>query len=258
MSEGDCKIKTILVESDETARLAARRMISRYSRLELVKVFTNGKEAIQYLSEHFVDLLFLAVNLSDINAFQLLDKVKVPYPVIFTTADVKHAFYSFEYNVVDFLKKPINPDHFDRAVHRAMEKSILHNQVHSQDKKSPQMIEFPVGTCTVSVELDRILFLQSFGNYVKICADNQTVVASLSTQKVLEMLPPSQFLRVHRSFIVNKHKITSCDSKELTVGRNTIPIGISYRQSIKEKLGVTLNSKQSPTHVPSSVKMQVS
>lgn len=236
MSEVDFKIKTILVENDESAQLIARELISGYSRLELVKVFSCAKEAIQYLKENTVDLLFLAVNLPDITAFQLLDKVKIPYPVIFTSADVKQAFHSFKYNVVDFLKKPINPDRFDKAINRAVEQSTLQNQIQDQNNESSKIIKFPVGTCQVPVELDRILFLQSFGNYVKISADNQTVIASLSTQKVMEMLPASQFIRVHRSFIVNKNRVVSYNSKELIVGCNTIPIGISFWQSIKEKL----------------------
>lgn len=236
MSEVDFKIKTILVENDESAQLAVRKLISGYSQIDLVKVLSSNDEAIQFLNQNSVDLLLLAVNLPEINAFELLDQLDTPYPVIFVTSDIKQAFHSFDYNVIDFLEKPVHPIYFDRAVNRALERLSSNNCDQSQERGCPLKLNLLNGECDMPVDIDLILFIQSWGNYVKLYMENETRIVSLSTQKLLEILPSSQFVRVHRSFIVNRFRVDSCSYKELIVGCTTIPIGISFRQSIKEKL----------------------
>jgi len=243
MLENNSTLEAVLVEDDESAQHVIHKLISDYPRLKLVEVFSNSSEAIQFLNEHPVDLLFLAINLPGINGFQLLDSLDKTYPVIFTTVDINHAIASFEYNVIDFLRKPINSVHFERAVNRALERLIPSHCGRIHEKHCPLRINLPIGACGMPIDIDRILFIQSWGNYVKIHMEDEAMIVSLSTQKVLEMLPPSQFVRVHRSYIVNKDRVRSCNPKELiidcdSVEMNTIPIGVSYKQSIREKLEI--------------------
>ncbi|HNY62733.1 MAG TPA: LytTR family DNA-binding domain-containing protein [Bacteroidales bacterium] len=245
-------LEAVLVEDDESAQQVVHKLLSDYPRVELVEVFPNSKEALQFLDEHPVDLLFLAINLPDINGFQLLERLDKDYPVIFTTVDINHAISSFEYNVIDFLQKPINSDHFERAVNRAIQRLSLHNCGENHKRSCPLRINLPIGACGMPIEIDRILFIQSWGNYVKIHMEDEAMIVSLSTQKVLEMLPSSQFVRVHRSYIVNKDWVRSCNTKELiidcdSVEMNTIPIGVSYRQSIREKLEIDESTSPSPS-----------
>ena len=243
MSENIIKYKVILIENEESSQHVIHELISHYPQFELVGVFSGAEEAVKFLNQNPVDFTFLSINLPDFNGYQLLYTADKPFPISYTVSNIMRISSILDYSVIDFLRKPVEAARFKEAIHRALEKIALQNCNQFQEKHCPLRINLPIGACGMPIDIDQILFIQSWGNYVKIYMEDETMIVSLSTQKVLEMLPSSQFMRVHRSYIVNKDRVLYCSPKELTmdcdtVEMNTVPVGISYRQSIREKLEI--------------------
>lgn len=234
MNSKELKIKCLVIEDDTTSQCLMQHLIEQTTILELISCVGNAQDAKQILDTHRIDLLFLDINLPGISGIDLLNSLQNHPPVIFTTADVSYAADSFNYNVVDYLLKPITHEHFNRAVQRALEKRMAHfAELAKLDPECPNLIEIPIGCDSLKVKLNTIIYLQSWGNYVKVFTTEKMILATISTQGLIDILPASRFVRVHKSFTINKSFVTSRNHKQLVVACTAIPIGISYRQSIQ-------------------------
>jgi DNA-binding LytR/AlgR family response regulator len=238
-SSVEIKLKCLIVEDEQPAQWVLKYFIDQNEFLELFAIASDANEAKQIIENQNIDLLFLDINLPGVSGIEFLNSLPIQPPVIFTTAYAAYAAVSFEYNVIDYLLKPITEDHFKRAVQRAIDKK------HAETAKLPNSqqevlttVEIPLGSESVQADINDIIYLQSWGNYVKVFTKRQMILASISTQGLLEMLPSSKFVRVHKSFTINKDYVTSWNQKEIVVISNVIPVGISYRQSIHNALRV--------------------
>lgn len=231
------KLKCLVVEDEQPAQWVLRHFIEQSQELDLVALVYDAKNAREILEYQNIDLLFLDINLPGISGIEFLNTLEKQPPVIFTTAYAAYAAVSFEYNVIDYLLKPITEEHFNRAIQRALDKIYLKTiKEPSQDSKYSSIIDVPIGSETIKIETNQITYLQSWGNYVKIFTTEKMILASISTQGLLELLPGDKFIRIHKSFTINRDFITSWNQKEVVVLTNVIPIGISYRQSIQSTL----------------------
>lgn len=234
MGNKEIKLKCLVVEDERPAQWVLMHFIEITDFLELITCVSDAREAKQIIESQKVDLLFLDINLPGISGIELLNSLDEQPPVIFTTAYASYAAVSFDYNVIDYLLKPISQEHFDRAVKRAMDKKNAEiAKIPLESDIFPALIDIPIGVDSVQVDINLIIYLQSWGNYVKVFTTEKMILASISTQGLLEMLPPSRFIRVHKSFTINRDYVTSRNNKELVVASNVIPVGISYRQSIQ-------------------------
>lgn len=231
------RLKCLVVEDEQPAQWVLRHFIEQSQELDLVALVYDAKNAREILEYQNIDLLFLDINLPGISGIEFLNTLEKQPPVIFTTAYAAYAAVSFEYNVIDYLLKPITEEYFNRAVQRALDKIYLKTiKEPSQDSKYSSIIDVPIGSETIKIETNQITYLQSWGNYVKIFTTEKMILASISTQGLLELLPGDKFIRIHKSFTINRDFITSWNQKEVVVLTNVIPIGISYRQSIQSTL----------------------
>ncbi len=231
------KLKCLVVEDEQPAQWVLKFFIEQNEFLDLLAIASDAKEAKEIIEKNDIDLLFLDINLPGISGIDFLNSLSSQPPVIFTTAYAAYAAVSFEYNVIDYLLKPITEDHFKRAVQRAIDKmnaELIKNPLPITE--IPTSIDIPIGSESVTANINDIIYLQSWGNYVKVFTHTQMILASISTQGLLDMLPSSKFIRVHKSFTINKDYVTSWNQKEVVVISNVIPIGISYRQSIQNAL----------------------
>lgn len=234
MGNKEIKLKCLVVEDERPAQWVLMHFIEITDFLELITCVSDAREAKQIIESQKVDLLFLDINLPGVSGIELLNSLDEQPPVIFTTAYASYAAVSFDYNVIDYLLKPISQEHFDRAVKRAIDKKNAEiAKIPLESDIFPALIDIPIGVDSVQVDINLIIYLQSWGNYVKVFTTEKMILASISTQGLLEMLPPSRFIRVHKSFTINRDYVTSRNNKELVVASNVIPVGISYRQSIQ-------------------------
>ena len=224
------KIRVIIVDDEPRAHKILENYIQRSPELELAGNFYNAITAHNFLKNNQVDLIFLDITMPEVDGFGLLKMLdKLPF-IIFTTAHSEFALESYEYNAVDYLKKPIPFERFTKAITKLInwiEKGMTLEPVKSS-------IDLKIDGSIRSIPLSQISHIQSLGNYVKIFLDNKVLVTQITTTELEENLPKSIFIRIHKSFIVNKSKIDQVQDDELIIGDNKLPIGKTFKKYVKE------------------------
>lgn len=220
------------MDDEPAAHYVLMSHIRYVSQLELVQQCYNAIEAINYLRQHPVDLMFLDINMPEISGMEMLKSLKNPPRTILTTAYSEYAMESYDHGVVDYLLKPINLPRFITATERYFELSVRKEP----ERESQSFIMVKTGGVNTRIELDDILYAQSLGNFIRICTFQKTYIVSLTTSELEETLPDNQFLRIHKSFIVSLNKIHEYGKDTVTINDQKMPVGITYRQKLYERL----------------------
>jgi len=221
----------MIVDDEPAAHYVLANYIRQNPQLELVQQCYNGIEALNYLRENEVDLMFLDIDMPEITGLELLQTLQHPPKTILTTAYSEFALESYDYGVIDYLLKPIYFPRFLKATERflsafAVEKSIASNL----------FISIKIDSSIVDIYVRDILFAQSYGNYVKIFTPGKTWLATMTTAQLEQNLPSEHFMRVHKSYIVAIDKIEISDRETITINNEKIPVGITYRREMAERL----------------------
>lgn len=219
-------IRAIAIDDEPLALEVIRSHADKVPFLELSACFTDAFKAIEYLAKEPVALLFLDIKMPDISGLELMESLQQKPMVIFTTAYAEHAVQSYELNAIDYLLKPFAFTRFLKACHKANEQW--------QAKKNYQppatdSIFIKSGYEQVRVNFDDILYLESGGNYMSfILADDRKILSRLTMADATALLPETQFMRVHRSYIVNRSKIDRTERHQLHIRQHRIPIGGAF------------------------------
>jgi DNA-binding LytR/AlgR family response regulator len=227
--------KCIIIDDEPAAHYVLANYISQNPSLELVFQGYNGVEALEYLENNSIDLMFLDIDMPEISGIEMLQKLAKPPRTILTTAYSEFALESYEYGVLDYLLKPIYYPRFVKAIERFFE---LDGNVQEPEKAEELIgsIHVKVDSDTLAIELNSILYAQSYGNYVKIFTQKRNYLATITTNDLERMLPSSQFMRAHKSYIIALDKVDEVMKDHVVIKRNPIPIGITYRRELAEKL----------------------
>ena len=223
-------IKAIAIDDEPLALEVIRSHAEKVPFLELTAYFTDALKAIEYLARHPVDLLFLDIKMPDISGLELMESLQQKPLVIFTTAYAEHAVQSYELNATDYLLKPFAFTRFLKACHKANE--LL--QVKENTKAAPpDSIFIKSGYEQVKISYSDVLYLESGGNYMSfILANGRNILSRLTMADAIALLPPTQFIRVHRSYLVNKAKIDRVERHQLHIGTRTIPVGGAFNTAL--------------------------
>ncbi|WP_257670155.1 LytR/AlgR family response regulator transcription factor [Parapedobacter tibetensis] len=197
--------------------------------LDLQATFTNAFEAMDYLRQHPVDLLFLDIKMPDISGIEFFRSLNKKPLVIFTTAYSEHAVAGFELDAVDYLLKPFSLPRFLKACNKAHEWLQLRN---TNDTKSAYIF-VKTGYEQVKLSYQEIDYLEATGNYVNFVLGDHHILSRMTITECEALLPPDKFLRIHRSFIVASAKINKIERHQLTVNGSILPIGASYMHEIR-------------------------
>ncbi|WP_420153669.1 LytR/AlgR family response regulator transcription factor [Siphonobacter sp.] len=222
---------TCLAIDDEPIALEIiQTFAERIPFLELKATFTNPRKAMDFLRSKPVDLVFLDVNMPVFNGLEVAEILRKQTAVIFTTAYPEYALKGYELEVVDYLLKPIA---FDRFL-QATQKIRARNRSSSVVASTPLFVKD--GYEWVGIQPHLIQYLESADNYVKICQVHQTILIRSSLPELLHLLPAGDFVRVHRSFVVNIQYIQRMGRSEIQMASRQIPIGVSYRAQVEALL----------------------
>ncbi|MCR4031539.1 MULTISPECIES: LytR/AlgR family response regulator transcription factor [Flavobacterium] len=224
--------KCIIVDDEPAAHYVLANYIKQNPQLELVFQGYNGIEAMNFLRENTVDLMFLDINMPEISGMELLKILPTHPKTILTTAYSEFALESYDYGVIDYLLKPIYFPRFLKAIDRffatentrKVEEEIIHS------------VSVKVDGYFIEIELEQLLFAQSFGNYVKLHTTKRTYLASITTTEFEKCLPEKSFMRVHKSYIVALDKIDATEKDFIVIKNERIPIGITYRRELTDRL----------------------
>ncbi|WP_238395338.1 LytTR family DNA-binding domain-containing protein [Mucilaginibacter sp. 14171R-50] len=224
-------IKAVAIDDEPLALEVIRSLAEKVPFIDLQESFTNAFKAIDHLAGHPVDLLFLDIKMPDINGMELLASLRQKPLVVFTTAYAEHAVLSYELDAVDYLLKPFSFARFLKACNKARE--VLNADRESKNDNPPASIFIKSGYEQLRVSFDELLYLESGGNYVtlKLTGDRQ-VLSRLTMAEVQQLLPADKFVRIHRSYIVNKEKVSKAERHRVHIDGRALPVSAGFKFSL--------------------------
>ncbi len=233
----DPKLFPLIVEDDPLAQKGLIHFLAKTNMFEEAVVCGTVTEAFEYLNRKSADIIFLDIELPDLSGLELLKLFPSHAPVIITSSHVELAADCFDFDVVDFLPKPFSYTRLLRAIQRANQKlAIPQTATSAEIIPNKNYIFLPTGRSTVRFNYNDILYIEAYGVYVKIITADGIVVVNQMLSNIEEALPQEPFLRIHRSFLVNLNHINRIASNELGVSTYQLPIGMSYKDKVAQKL----------------------
>ncbi|WP_412466166.1 LytR/AlgR family response regulator transcription factor [Pedobacter sp. KLB.chiD] len=215
----------IAIDDEPIALDIIKSHASKVPFITLRETFTDAFAAITYLQHNKVDLIFLDIKMPDISGIDFLKSLSKPPMVIFTTAYTEHAVQSFELDAIDYLLKPFSLSRFLKACNKALE---LFNLRSGKQVEKPSHIFIKDGYEQIKVALDEILYIEASGNYTQIQLKSKLLSSRITINDLADLLPKTDFIRCHRTFIVAKNKISKFDRSQIWIGDKVIPIGATY------------------------------
>lgn len=225
-------LRCIIADDEPGAHLILKRYIDELNATELAGSCYNALEVYQLLKTTNADIILLDINMPEIDGFALLDMLSAPPAVIITTAYSNYAMKSYEYDAVDYLHKPIRFERFIKAVEKAsrrLEQRQLNTNI--------PILEIKVNSRLLKISTSDIIYLQSMGNYVKVVGHKRTYITASTTKELELRLPAPQFIRIHKSFIVNTEHIQEVKNDQVYTSKETLPIGKTFKKYMETFYG---------------------
>ncbi|MBB3837764.1 DNA-binding LytR/AlgR family response regulator [Runella defluvii] len=238
------QLHCLIVDDEPIAREIIKAYCSHLPMLHIVASVGNALEAKTILQTQQIDLLFLDINMPVLNGISFLKTLKHPPQVIFTTAYKEYAVDAFDLAACDYLLKPFSLERFIVAVDKALEKSPLTRAADRPNggtiysEKTEDYLFLKADGKIFKIIHDDLLFAEAQGNYTKVVTTQHTLLPSMTFSSFEELLPSTHFLRVHRSFLVNKARITHIEGNRVFIQSYEVPIGSSYREGFLKTLGL--------------------
>ncbi|CAM1346022.1 LytR/AlgR family response regulator transcription factor [Tenacibaculum crassostreae] len=227
------KVKCLLVDDEPLAIKLLEKHIAKIDNLEVVATCNNAIKAFEILNTQEVDLLFLDIKMPNLTGIDFLKTLKSPPKTIFTTAYRDYAIESYDLGVIDYLLKPITFERFFKAVDRFLKDNAKPVENKSRQGSSDEFMLIKSGNKFHKVIVEDILFIESLKDYVKIhTVNDKRIVSKYRISEIEEELRDKNFLRVHRSYIINIDKISAFTVNDIEVNSIEIPIGASYKEKV--------------------------
>jgi len=233
------QISCIAVDDEPLALEQLSDFISRIPYLDLRATFKKGFDAMMYIKENNVDLVFLDIQMDDITGIQIVKTIAQKPQVIITTAYDQYAIEGYELDVADYLLKPISFERFVKAVKKVYNHMEVTGKISdgSAIDASSNFIFVKADYKLQKINLDDILYIEGYKDYLRFfLTEKRKIMSLMSFKNIEESLPKDKFYRVHKSFIVAISKIESITKSSLSIGDIHIPIGDFYKESFFEFL----------------------
>lgn len=240
-------IKAFIVDDEPLARELVKKHLKKHTDIVLVGEANDGFEALKLIPETKPDLLFLDIQMPKINGFELLELLSENPSVIFTTAFDEFALKAFEVNALDYLLKPFSEERFDTAIGKKrntelgglLKKDIPLQIIHEQNR-----IVVKDGTEIKIIPINEVDYIEAYDDYVKIYQGKKYILKKQTMNHFEQVLPENQFIRIHRSYILNVNELTKIESYEknsyvaILKSGTSIPISRSSYGDLKSRLGL--------------------
>jgi DNA-binding LytR/AlgR family response regulator len=230
-------LKCIVVEDEILAQDVIRTHLARIGQIELLGVYRTAPEAMVALESLDVDVLFLDIRLPGMSGLHFLRGLTDPPLVVLTTAYAEYALESYEFNVIDYLLKPISFERFSKAVNKILEGRLYSLASTPVEARDEDHIFIKSNSKFFRVDFSEILYVQGMKDYLKLYTPDFTLVTHHTMNEMEKTLPARQFLRVHRSYIVAIKHIRAIYGNSIELGKVTIPIGVNYKDTVMELVG---------------------
>lgn len=223
-------MKCLAIDDEPLALNVIQDFCSKLDYIDLVDTCSNAIDALHVLDKTPIDLLFLDIQMPNINGLDFIKTMMHPPMIIFTTAFSVHALEAYELNAIDYLLKPIPFDRFLKAVNKAQ---ALHRLQQAGDRSTTirEFIMVKADYATLKVSFKDILYIEGLKDYVKIFMRDQMILTKTTMKNIEKKLPQQHFIRIHKSYIVNLPNIEKIENNRIVYAKERLPIGDSYRNA---------------------------
>ena len=233
----------IIIDDEEMARAIIAQMIANHKELKLVQEFSNAMQAIKYLNQNEIDLIFLDIHMPDFTGFDFIQTIKNPPKVILVTSDKNFAIEAFEYEcIVDYLVKPITEERFQKAILKANAAQInaptSTKEVKSVAEDNANEFYVNIDRRLIKIEFNSVTVVEAKGDYIHIKTEGKNYVVHSTLKKIEDKLPKDLFLKVHRSFIINTKKIIDIEDNSVLIAKDVIPVSRANRPELMKRLNL--------------------
>lgn len=237
----------IVLDDESVSREIVRFLCEKEPDIKLVGSFSSPIEAFKLLNQQEVDLIFLDIHMPDFSGFEFIQTLKKPPLIIITSSDVEQATEVFDYeSIIDFLKKPINPDKFQKAINKA--RKILEDKEEKKEKpiartsrpsaNPARHLYINIDKKLIKLEVQKISFVEAQGDYVSVQGEAIDYRVHTTLTNMAQKLPEEIFFRVHRSYLINLLKIIDIQDNTILIDKSVIPISRSKRVPLMQKLNL--------------------
>ncbi|WP_405246431.1 LytR/AlgR family response regulator transcription factor [Cellulophaga sp. Asnod2-G02] len=229
-------LQCIIADDEPIARQIIETYIQQIPNLSLVASCKDAFEVMQVLAEQHVDILFLDINMPKLSGLSLLKTLQVKPSVILTTAYSEHALEGFELAVTDYLLKPFSLERFIQATQKVQQKTIdTSPMIAIEEKEEAQTIFVKSDKQIIKINFDEIAYIEAYGNYIKIFTTKMILTPQTLTEFLTKL--PQQFVRIHKSFVVNFEKIKVIEGNLIHLNETVkLPIGKSFKKDVLERI----------------------
>ncbi|MFK7937464.1 MAG: LytR/AlgR family response regulator transcription factor [Saprospiraceae bacterium] len=235
-------LRCLIVDDEKLAQELLASYVQKMPNLELVATCSTALAAMQVLQTESIDLLFLDIQMPDLTGLDFLRNLRQPPATILTTAYSEYALEGYELNVVDYLLKPIEFQRFFQAVSKVQlpqnkTPQIIDNQTTiNQKSTTPEYFFVKSDSKIIKIEIANILYVEALQKYIRIHTKTERIIALMSISKMLEELPATQFVRIHRSYLIQLRHIENVEGNMVRINGKTLPISKGQRELFMERL----------------------
>lgn len=235
----------IIIDDEAAARAIINHFCSSFDSLNVVEEFPNAIQAIKFLNQNEIDLIFLDIHMPDFNGIDFIQTLKNPPKIVLTTSDANFAIQAFEYDcIVDYLVKPIASERFTKAIQKvnnSVTKSYVEDANSSNENietTSGNDLYVNIDRRLIKIDIPSIYLVEAKGDYIQIKTEDKNYTVHSTLKKIEEKLPIDLFLKVHRSFIINIKKIIDIEDNSVLIKKDVIPVSRSNRPELMKRLNL--------------------
>jgi two-component system, LytTR family, response regulator len=229
-------MKCVILDDEPLAVDLLTSYINDTENLQLAFASTNAFEAIQYIQKNDVDIVFLDMQMPELTGIQVLKIIGTGYKVIFTTAYTDYALDGYEYNITDYLLKPISFERFTKAIDKINQSNNLSWDTNHVVRSEDDFIFIKSDSKMIKINLADILFIEGLKDYLSIQTNTEKLITLQNLKTFEQHLNPQQFMRVHKSYIVALNKIDTIERNRIFIGEHVIPVGDTYRDAFLKRI----------------------
>lgn len=231
-------LNCLIVDDEPIAIQIVEKYCSFLPELNVVETCENALQAKTAVQNNNIEIIFLDIDMPILDGISFIKTLRNPPQVIFTTAYKEYAHEAFDITACDYLLKPFSLERFIIAVDKAKEKLEFNKASDGGIRSYESFTYIKFDNKIYKIVFDELLYAEAKGNNVRIVSDSGEILPTMTFSNMEELLPASEFIRVHRSFIVNKNKIDQIEGNQVIIGANKIPIGQKYRDTFFREIGL--------------------
>lgn len=238
-------MRCIIVDDEATARLIVAQLCSNVKELEVIDAFGGAMEAIKFLNQNTVDVIFLDIHMPGFSGFDFVQTLKNPPKIVLTTSDTNFAIEAYEYEaIVDYLVKPVTQERFNKSIQKvkaALAKASSVEPVVAQsepDNSIGEELYINIDRRLIKINFNEIQLIEAKGDYIEVKTTKETYRVRNTLKKIKDKLPEKLFLQIHRSYIINFTKIIDIEDNSVLIEKNVVPISRSNRPELMRRLNL--------------------